>query len=583
MSSTAVPDSTLSPIKNPWSHPYEMTTNGLVMNEASGGSERAVVVTGPFEVLGASRTVDGRGWGKLLAWNDQDGRRQQVQVFDRDLHTDENAALRALVDRGLQIAPRYKKDLARALISLQPPDRVVLVQRNGWLNGTYVLGDEAFGASPSESIHNTSVGDSGVCAGTADEWRKRLAEPAVGNSRLVLAVCAAFAAPMLRQIESDGFGVHFNGESSTGKSSCLALAASVWGRSVTTWRATGNGLEALAANANDSLLCLDELGEIDGREVGGVVYMLANGSPKARATRDGSARERQDFRVLVLSTGEIGVQDKLQEEGRGVRMQRAGQAVRFLDVPADAGAEMGVLEDSHDMEPAAFVDNLKATCAEVHGVAGRRFLAEFVKDREGAIASFEQYRRAFLSAHSGTSSQSHRALKHFAVLAASGELATEFGITGWPSGEARASLARCFQAWDRMHGGPVVLEDRQAISLVRRYLGEHGQSRFSPDSRPSDSTPRPTHNRTGFRKTVNGIQGCYCVPSDLWPRVVEGVDAKRAIGALSRHGHLISESGRKTVNVRNEEGAIERVYAIRPTILTSLAEDSSSPHLRLAK
>ena len=580
MSLTAAPDSTPPPIKSAWPYPYDMTPNGLVMNEASGGSGGAVVVAGPFDVLGASRTVDGRGWGKLLTWNDQDVRKQQVHVFDRDLLTDENAALRALVDRGLQVVPRYKKDLAKALISFQPLERVVLVQRNGWLNGAYVLGDEAFGAKPSETIHNTSVGDSGVCAGTADEWSKRLAEPAVGNSRLILAICAAFAAPMLRQIESDGFGVHFSGESSTGKSSCLALAASVWGTPVTTWRATGNGLEALAANANDSLLCLDELGEIDGREVGGVVYMLANGSPKARATRDGGARERQDFRVLVLSTGEIGIEDKLQEEGRGVRLQRAGQAVRFLDVPADAGAGMGVLEDSNDMEPAAFIDNLKAACAEEHGVAGRRFLTEFVKDRESAIASFEQHKREFLSAHSGASSQSHRALKHFAVLAASGELATEFGITGWPSGEAQASLARCFRAWDHLHGGPVVLEDRQAIGLVRAYLGEHGQSRFTLDPKSSDSPLRPIHNRTGFRKTVNGTLGCYCVPTDLWPRVVEGIDAKRAIGALHRHGHLVCEPERKTVNVRNEDGVVERVYAIRPTILAS--EDVSSPQLRLA-
>ena len=581
MSSAVAPDSTPSSVESPGPHPSEMTTNGLVMNETSGGSGREVVLSGPFEVLGASRMIDGCGWGKLLAWNDQDGRRQQVHVFDRDLLTDENASLRALVDRGLQITPRYKRDLARALISLQPAGRVVLAQRNGWLNGVYVLGEEAFGAKSSETIHNISVGDSGACAGTADEWRKRVAEPAIGNSRLILALCAAFAAPMLRQVETDGFGVHFSGESSTGKSSCLALAASVWGRSVTTWRATGNGLEALAVNANDSLLCLDELGEIDGREVGGVVYMLANGSPKARATRDGGARQRQDFRVLVLSTGEIGIQDKLQEEGRGVRLQRAGQAVRFLDVPADAGAEMGVLEDAHDVEPAAFVDNLKAACAEVHGVAGRRFLTEFVKDREGAIASFEKRRRAFLSAHSGASSQSHRALKHFAVLAASGELATEFGITGWPLGEAQASLARCFQAWDHLHGGPIVLEDRQAISLVRSYLGEHGQSRFSPDSDMSGSPLRPTHNRTGFRKAVNGIQGCYCVPVDLWPRIVEGIDAKRAVDALYRHGHLVTERGRKTANVRNEEKATERVYAIRATILVD--ENSSSTHLKLAQ
>ncbi len=51
---------------------------------------------------------------------------------------------------------------------------------------------------------------------------------------------------------------------STGKSTVLRVASSVWGGFdyLQSWRATSNGLEGIAAAHNDSLLCLDEIGEI---------------------------------------------------------------------------------------------------------------------------------------------------------------------------------------------------------------------------------------------------------------------------------------------------------------------------------
>lgn len=43
----------------------------------------------------------------------------------------------------------------------------------------------------------------------------------------------------------------------------------------------------------------------------------------------------------MLSTGEKGLADKILEEGGRVQ---AGQAVRLVDIPADAGAGLGLFE-----------------------------------------------------------------------------------------------------------------------------------------------------------------------------------------------------------------------------------------------
>jgi putative DNA primase/helicase len=66
--------------------------------------------------------------------------------------------------------------------------------------------------------------------------------------------------------------------------------ASVWGRGgtpgyVRSWRATDAGLEGAAAGATDTALILDELGQVEARELTAALCMLADGTGKARARR----------------------------------------------------------------------------------------------------------------------------------------------------------------------------------------------------------------------------------------------------------------------------------------------------------
>ena len=71
-----------------------------------------------------------------------------------------------------------------------------------------------------------------------------------------------------------------------------------------------------------------------------IALLGANGSGKSRSSRDGTARKAARWRVLFLSSGEIGLADKVAEDGRG-RKLAAGQQVRIVDISAEAGAGMG--------------------------------------------------------------------------------------------------------------------------------------------------------------------------------------------------------------------------------------------------
>lgn len=103
----------------------------------------------------------------------------------------------------------------------------------------------------------------------------------------MFAISVAFAGTLAGITGEDSGGFHLRGKSSTGKSTALKVAASVWGHPATyvrQWRATSNGLEGLAAlHADDGLLILDELEQVDPKEAGEVAYMLGNGQGKARA------------------------------------------------------------------------------------------------------------------------------------------------------------------------------------------------------------------------------------------------------------------------------------------------------------
>ena len=92
-------------------------------------------------------------------------------------------------------------------------------------------------------------------------------------------------------------------------------------------RSTDNALESIAAAQSDDLLDLDEIGMCDPRIIGETVYMLGNGTGKARANDRGQAgRQVQEWRLLFLSTGEKTLAQHMAEANKELK---AGMEVRM--------------------------------------------------------------------------------------------------------------------------------------------------------------------------------------------------------------------------------------------------------------
>jgi putative DNA primase/helicase len=318
-------------------------------------------------------------------------------------------------------------------------------------------------------------------------------------------VASAFAGPLLRPAGMESGGFHIRGDSSSGKTTALRLAASVYGGPsyMQRWRTTDNALEAIAAQHCDSLLILDELAQVEGKVAGECAYMLANEQSKARATRNGAPRARLSWRLLFLSAGELGLADHMAE---GMKRTRTGQEVRMADIPADAGAGLGAFENLHGFAGgAAFSSHLTREAQVCHGAVGRAFI-------EWACANADTLaRRTRAAVHAlarewvpqGASGQVERVAARFALVGAAGALATEAGLTGWPVGESERAARACFDAWLSARGGAGNGEVVAMLRAVRRFLETHGEGRFTWWHRASDDHNAKTLQRAGFRRMVD--------------------------------------------------------------------------------
>jgi uncharacterized protein (DUF927 family) len=363
-------------------------------------------------------------------------------------------------------------------------------------------------------------------AGTLEGWQQNVARYASGNSRLVVAISAAFAGPLIGPCSAEGGGLHFKGGSSTGKTTALHVAGSVWGGGdangfVRSWRATANGLEGVALGHCDTLLCLDEMSQLAARDAGEAAYMLANGAGKSRSSRDGSARRPAKWQLLFLSSGEIGLADKVAEDGRG-RKLAAGQQVRIVDISADAGAGMGMFENLHGFASAEqFARHLRSEARKHYGVAARHYLAAIVPPIEDLSRQVGSIMKAFCEqcVPAGADGQVERVAQRFALIAVAGEFAQQHGIVPWQDGEAIKAAGRCFSDWLSARGGHDAAESRDGIDQVRSFLLANGMARCIPAWEIEEED---------YRLKANGLQPRGA--AGFQPRDVVGYRQKSANG-----------------------------------------------------
>ncbi len=378
-------------------------------------------------------------------------------------------------------------------------------------NHVFVLPGETIGKLGNEEVILIDPGagapDYSV-KGSVEDWIENIGKPSIGNSRLVFAVSTVLAAPLLRPTSGEGGGVNFVGPSSFGKTTLLHVAASVAGPpdgQIKTCDNTANAFESTAAQHNDACLLLDELGQAHPEQIGQVIYKLAGGIGRGRADQNGNARERRQWRMIFLTTGETDLQTMMKSAGK---KSFTGQELRLADVDADAGQGMGIFEAlSAATTPSDAADYFKSTAGQYHGAVLRAYQQKLVTEindpsqRPKLLTWLDECQAHFmtLALPPAAAGQVHRVAKRFGLIAAGGELGTRYGLTGWKIGEATDAALKCFNSWLSRRGTAGQGEVEQLLAQVKGFFESYSDSRFqNMDKKGSQAIP----NRVGFKRAV---------------------------------------------------------------------------------
>jgi len=571
-----------------------------------GGTTSARRVCDRLEVLALGRDTQDKGGALLLDFDSKFGPGRRWLMPMSMLAGDGTAYRSELLDMGF-MAPtdqNRRRWLTEYLISRKPPELVRLVEKVGWHGRAYVMPRETLlppDAAAGETIMFHSDGlmeDTFAQRGTVTQWQERIGAHCRGNSRLTFAVCAALAGPVLAWVPPvEGGGWNLRGDSSSGKTTALRVCASVFGgrEFLQQARASDNGLEGQALQYSDACLPLDELGQLDPRVAGEAVYMLANGRMKTRGAGRGGNRKGKSWRLLFLSAGELSLAQHMNDGGKTVR---AGQELRMIDLPADAGASRGLFETLHDFDGgAALAQHLAKACESTYGTVGRTWIEWLVANSTECVPRLRKQVDALAAefVDRPADGQVKRGARRFALAAAAGEEATTQGLTGWAPGEATAAVLKCFHAWiSTRPAGWGSSEKDQALRTTREWFGTNADANLTWWHRALDDHRGNTPYRAGFRRFVHsngeplkltssdeycdqmapdhakstaGALVEYLIFPDSFRNVIcKGLDYRLVVRVLKERGSLKFEQGHDTIKESVPGMGRIRMYRILPSV-----------------
>lgn len=536
--------------------------------------DKWTLICSPLRVIADTCDVENKQWGRLLEFRDKKDFPHSISIPMSLLSGDGSDCRKLLMDCGLKISEsnRARQLFLKYLIDSEPPKHIRCVNQLGWHDDAFVLPDATISSKENEKellLQNVDrTANKFKPNGTLTEWQDNIARLCVGNSRLMFAVCTAFAAALLPIAEEQSGGFHLHGTSSTGKTTALLVAGSVWGGDerkgfLETWRATSNGLEAVAESHNHSLLLLDEISQIkhNPHEVGEVIYCLSNGFGKSRMNKNISARRKTEWNLLFFSSGE----ETLEQIMKGVGQRLfGGQEARFVNIEADANAGLGLFEELHGFNTSSeLAKYLSSASKKYYGAAIREFLQKVCDNRNIVETGIEKAKQIFSSKirFQDTSGEVYRVAGRFALVTVAGILASQFGVTNWKAEDVLACGEKIFDEWLKVRGTTGSFDTTQGVKQVLSFIAQHGASRFQS---VNDSTAK-IQNRAGFkRENYEGQTEYLILPEMFEGEICRGFSHIAIAKELEKLGHLRRGTENRSLKCRETlpELGRKRVYIL---------------------
>lgn len=467
---------------------YVATNIGIFLADLRTRKPKGERICSLFRVVAMARSSDSKDWTWLIEVLTPDILVNELLIPKDSLTAKRRETLGKLQANGMDFTPFNEIGVLELFQAWQPRARVVTVNSPGWDSKmqAFVMPDGA--VETSNDINDSYMfadAKQSSRAGSFKEWQSEVAHMCVGNPYLIFGVSLALAGPLLEPMELDSGLFHLHGDTSIGKSASLRVANSVWrSEQLQTWKTTTNGLEGRLAIANSTFLAIDELPKEPHQGFENDIYMIGNGLGKQRSDTSGRALKPAGWRMYCLSTGENDLATVLKSMKKD---RHGGQTVRFIDIFVNRGQE-GSFDAIHGHKDGnAFVSHLRQAAIAHAGHAGPEFVKEFLqRGCNGTTLCSELRAKSNLFEKQicdkfkleALEPEVTRVLERYAVIALAGEMATKYGVTGWPQGTADNAVSLLIDQWFHGRGGNNAVDRSDAIARTREYLEAYVNSDF---------------------------------------------------------------------------------------------------------
>lgn len=295
-------------------------------------------------------------------------------------------------------------------------------------------------------------------AGTLKCWREEVAQPVTASVAAATAMLVALAGPLYEISEiQESFIFNIAGNGSSGKSSAIAAAASIWGNPlhVSGWYASPRALTEAAAANNALCLVLDDVERADPdpklriKKVQEFTHLLTSGKGKAYAHMVSGADQLPplEFRCFVLSSSPKSIEETLVATGE---KRTDGDRARLLEYQVEHGDLGGIWYGPDKMKAAGATfelsDALSAAARRNYGVAGRSFVQFLVGQQADLDVKTRKYVATFRKKAGGDAlgSVEGRIANKVALLYAAGRLGMKASVLPWSKAQVMSITIAAF-------------------------------------------------------------------------------------------------------------------------------------------
>lgn len=392
--------------------------------------------------------------------------------------------------------------------------------------------------------------------GTLREWANVV--NLIGGESLIIpqvTVLAALVPPLQAKLQIPNFILDLNGNTGSGKSTSLKLAASVYGKPndpdslVMQWMNTRVAIEQVAGMCSELPIFLDDAQHCSDDLKRSMVYMIANGRGKGRGAKGGGIRETLSWHTVAISTSEEPLHESSPHEGARGRILPVGGATP----PFRPGS-------------ASFVQSLERAVSINHGHAGETF----IKHINGwAEADWYKWQRRYAAIRAEllrncSSDIVGRVSGYIAAIQLAAEVACPLlGLNFKPD---------VVSAWLMVHLGEIQ-SDQNLVLLALRALADHYVSNlnnFAGDGR---------YEASEKRGSLHGSSKHYAYVGFL-RSTVEAVfrqrkwNATAVLNKMAEAGVLHATEGDRHTKKVSVEGVKHRMVCVRWSAI--LPEDANT-------